>query len=134
MAGISERAAFGAAFAHMRGPFKWGLRSDCTAACAAFAAIHGQDPLRACADRYHSALGAARILTRAGGYLAWCRLTFDLPETAAPQAGDLVLVESADAFGSALALCIRPGEYAAKSEAGLVIVKTLIRGAWKCHF
>ena len=134
MAGVDERAAFAAAFEHMRAPFKWGLRSDCTAACTAFAAIHGIDPLARCADHYSTALGAARILRRAGGYLAWCRETFDLPETPAPRAGDLVLIESADALGAALAVCIRPGEFAAKSEAGLVVVKTLIRGAWRCHF
>ena len=130
---ITSRAAFDAAFARMRQPFEWGLRSDCTAACEAFKAIHGVDPLADCADDYRTALGAARILKRAGGYLAWCRATFPMPETTHPQAGDLALINSADRFGAALAICIQPGEFAAKTESGMVITKADIQGAWKWH-
>tara|TARA_R110000824_G_scaffold399717_1_gene605572 strand:+ start:69 stop:470 length:402 start_codon:yes stop_codon:yes gene_type:complete len=133
MAGITERAAFNAAFSHLRQPFAWGLRSDCTAACVAFMALHGTDPLEGCADAYRTALGAGRILKRAGGYLAWCNATFDLATTT-PKAGDLALIKSADTFGAALAICIKPGEYASKTEAGMVIVKADILGAWSCRF
>lgn len=118
----------------MRHPFKWGLRRDCTAACDAFKALHGVDPLDGCNDAYSAAIGAARILKHAGGYLAWCRATFDLPETTQPQAGDLALIDSADAFGAALAICIQSGEYASKTEAGMVITKANILGAWTCPF
>ena len=134
MAGITSRAAFGAALNHMRHPFRWGLRTDCTAACEAFRALHGIDPIARHEERYSTALGAARILKRAGGYLAWCRATFDLPETTEPQAGDLALIESADTFGAALALCIQPGEYATKTERGMVITTAEIQGAWACRF
>lgn len=118
----------------MRHPFKWGLRTDCTAACEAFKTLHGIDPLGVCLDAYSTALGAARILKRAGGYLAWCRATFDLPKTTAAQVGDLALIESADTFGAALALCIQPGEYATKTERGMVITTAEIQGAWTCRF
>lgn len=131
---IDSRAAFNAALDTMRNPFAWGLGSDCTAACAAFYALHGTSPLKGCQDSYSTALGAARILTKAGGYLAWCKATFDLPETQDPKAGDLALIKSADQFGAALAICIQSGEYASKTEAGMAISKTDILGAWTCRF
>jgi len=118
---------------YMRRPFAWGLRTDCTVACVAFEAIHGVDPLEECMARYMTALGAARIIKRAGGYLEWCRATFDLIETGTPQTGDLVLIKSADAFGAALAICVSPGEYAMKSEAGMVITRAKHLGAWQCR-
>jgi len=133
MAGMTPQAALNAALCHMRQPFAWGLRNDCTVACVAFEALHGVDPLEGCVAHYKTAMGAARILKRAGGYLEWCRATFDLIETGTPQAGDLALVGSSDAFGAALAICVNPGEYAMKSEAGMVIMRTKHLGAWKCH-
>ena len=117
----------------MSGRFVWGLRRDCTAACVAFEALHGVDPLTNATAIYHSALGAHLILRRAGGYLAWSRATFNLPETADPQPGDLALIESADPLGAALAICIQPGEYAAKTEHGSAIAPAEILGAWTCH-
>ena len=119
---------------HMRHPFKWGLRSDCTAACEAFKALHGVDPLAGSTDNYSTALGAARILKRAGCYLAWCEATFRLPQTTTPEAGDIALINSADTFGAALAICIQPGEYATKTERGMVITTADIQGAWTCRF
>ena len=130
---MTPLAAFGAAWKHLRNPFAWGLRSDCTAACAAFSMLHGVDPLEGCKARYSTALGAARILKRAGGYLAWCRATFDLTETDTPQVGDLALIASADTFGAALAVCINHGEFASKSEAGMTVNRADILGAWTCR-
>lgn len=132
MAGITEQAAFDAAFEYMRQPFVWGLRRDCTAACEVFKAIHGKDPLDGSVDSYGTAMGAARILNRSGGYLGWCKATFDLPETTTPQAGDLALINSADPFGAALAICIKIGEYASKTETGMIIIEVDIQGAWTC--
>lgn len=132
MAGVTPQAAFRAAFDHMGGRFAWGLRSDCTAACVAFDALHDTDCLKATAA-YHNALGAHLILRRAGGYLAWCKATFDLPETDDPQPGDLALIKSADPLGAALAVCIQPGEFAAKTEHGLAIAPAEVMGAWTCH-
>lgn len=133
MAGVTPRAAFDAALKHMGGRFTWGLRSDCTAACVAFDALHGIDPLKDATATYHNALGAYLILRRAGGYLAWCKATFNLPETDEPQPGDLALIKSADPFGAALAICIQPGEYAAKTEGGLAISPAETMGAWSCR-
>lgn len=117
----------------MSGRFAWGLRSDCTAACVAFEALHGVDPLTNAVAIYQSALGAHLILRSAGGYLAWSRATFNLPETADPQPGDLTLIRSADPLGAALAICIQPGEYAAKTEHGLAIAPAETLGGWTCH-
>lgn len=133
MAGITARAAFDAALGSMGGRFAWGLRRDCTAACVAFHALHGTDPLKDATAAYHNALGAYLILRRAGGYLAWCKATFDLPETDDPKTGDLALIKSADRLGAALAICIQPGEYAAKTERGLAFAPATILGAWTCH-
>lgn len=118
----------------MRKPFAWGLRSDCTVACAAFEALHGIDPLAGSEAHYSTALGAARILKRAGGYLAWCEAAFDLPDTTQSQPGDLALIGSADTFGAALAICIRTGVYASKTETGMAIAKAEILKAWTCRF
>ncbi|HDZ80719.1 MAG TPA: hypothetical protein ENH56_05675 [Roseobacter sp.] len=100
----------------------------------AFDALHGTDPLEGGVDAYSTALGAARILKRAGGYLAWCEATFDLPRTTKPTAGDLALITSADTFAAALAICVKPGEYASKTETGMIITKANILGAWTCRF
>jgi len=132
MAGID--GPLGAALYAMCKPFKWGIRRDCSVACVAFHHLHGIDPLERCADSYNTTLGAARILKRAGGYLKWCEATFDLPKTESTQAGDLALIESADAFGAALALCITPGEFASKTEAGMIITKAKVVGAWTWRF
>mgnify|MGYP000194465989 CR=1 FL=1 len=134
MAGISPQEAFNAARDHMRHPFAWGLRSDCTAACVVFAALHGKDPLEGYASKYKTAMGAARILKRAGGYLEWCNATFDLISVDDPQCGDLSLIPSADALGSALAISMGGAEFACKSKAGMVIIKSKILGAWTCRF
>jgi hypothetical protein len=132
VAGVTERAAFDAACAALRRPFAWGLRTDCTAGCVAFAVLHGADPLDGCRNAYSSRLGAARILKRAGGYLGWCRATFDLLETETPRPGDLALIESGDPFGAALSICIRPGEFACKTETGMAIARWRVLGAWTC--
>jgi len=134
MARVTPQAAFNAALWHLRTPFAWGLRSDCTAACEAFKALHGLDPLAQCGASYTTAIGAARILNRAGGYLEWCRNTFDMPETDDPRPGDLALIVSADPLGSALSICINRGEYASKSETGMSINRANILGAWSCRF
>ena len=118
----------------MRHPFAWGLRSDCTAACVAFTALHGKDPLAGCVESYKTALGAARILRRAGGYLEWCNATFKLIIVDDPQCGDLSLIPSADALGSALAISMGGNEFASKSKAGMVITKSEILGAWTWRF
>jgi hypothetical protein len=130
MARISPHDAFKSARHHMGQPFAWGLRSDCTAACVVFADLHGQDPLMGCLDSYSTALGAARILKRADGYLEWCDATFDLVKVDEENCGDLALIPSADKIGFALAICMGGDEFASKSEAGMVITKSKIKGAW----
>jgi len=133
MAGVTPQDAFGAAFATMRKPFKWGLRSDCTAACEAFRALHGVEPIGQYEEHYTTALGAARKIKKYGSYLSWCKLAFDLVETKQPRAGDIALIHSDGAFGAALALCINPGEFATKTERGMIITTAKIQGAWTCH-
>lgn len=117
----------------MRAPFSWGLRRDCTVACVAFSALHGTDPLGRCDVTYSTKREAYRIVTRAGGYLAWCRATIELPTTETPGPGDLALIESCDPLGAAMALCIKPGEFASKTETGLMISHGIVLEAWTCR-
>lgn len=83
---------------------------------------------------YTGPAGAARIVRAAGGLAAWCRATFDLPRVAEPGPGDLVLIAAGRPWGAAMAICIRPGEVAGKSAAGLVVLtKPTILEAWTCR-
>ncbi|MGJ8561680.1 MAG: DUF6950 family protein [Litorimonas sp.] len=129
---ITPARVFGVARSHLSEPFEWRAGRDCTAACVVFEALHGVDPLARFDQAYTSSVEACLILKRAGGYLAWCRSIFDIEETETPQAGDLVLIQSSGPLGAALSICIQSGEYAAKTETGMIIVRSKVLGAWRC--
>jgi hypothetical protein len=130
---ITPERVFAVARRHLSKPFEWRAGRDCTAACVVFEALHGVDPLARFDQAYTSAVEARLILKRAGGYLAWCRSTFDIEKTETPQAGDLVLIQSSGPLGAALSICIQSGEYAAKTETGMIIVRSKVLGSWRCH-
>jgi hypothetical protein len=130
---ISPEAVLHAVRRHMSGPFLWGSSDCCTAACAALGAMGGGWPLKEPLPPYSGCLGALRIVSRAGGYEAWCFDQIIFPPTENPAPGDLVLIRSLDAFKAALAICVNPGEYAAKTENGLALTSSPIIGAWSCH-
>lgn len=66
MAGVTPQKALAAANIAMQGPFEWGERDCCTAACAAFAELWGVDPMDGF-PRYSDMRGAVRFLDRFGG-------------------------------------------------------------------
>jgi hypothetical protein len=132
MACMTPDLALRVALRSMSKTFRWGLRTDCTCACVAFASLHHVDPLGGCVDRYENAITACRILRRSGGYAQWCRNNIKLPSIAVPASGDLALIESSDCIGAAMALCIQPGEFAAKTHTGLKIVPAKSLEAWTC--
>lgn len=118
----------------MGGRFEWGVSDCCTAACDAFSALWGIDPMGSDRGAYGGPVGAHRILRRAGGYLAWCGDRFaaaGLRETDYPQAGDLVLLPHRSV--GTLALCIQPGQFAGKGQLGVAIVGGSFQGAWTCR-
>ncbi|MCZ4258589.1 hypothetical protein O4H53_23855 [Sulfitobacter sp. G21635-S1] len=134
---ISPEAAFAAARAQMSGPLIWGACDCATAAAAAWAVLHGRDPLAAFRQRYSSPTGAMRILVCAGGYLAWCDTVFaaaGLVRVARPVPGDLVLIESDGPIGAALGLAIEGARVATKTETGLCVARAPVLGVWKCRF
>jgi hypothetical protein len=134
---ITAAAVFAAARAEMSGPLIWGTCDCATAASAAWARLHGRDPLAAFSGRYSTATGALRILTRAGGYLAWCDTVFGaagLRQVASDRVGDLALINCAGPFGAALAISLGDGRFASKAEAGMVVTKAYIQEAWTCRF
>ena len=97
-------------------PFAWG-RHDCALfACEAARAVSGIDFAAGLRGRYRSAIGAARVLHRAGGggrggaaaRIARAHGCAEVPPACA-QAGDIVLIDALDPGGrrgEALAVCL----------------------------
>lgn len=108
----------------------WGV-SDCSAAaCDVFARLHGVDPLAPVRGSYASEAEARAVQGD------------DWPEVCAGLAARAGLVEGPEASGSiglirhaaglALAVCIRPGLWAAKSMRGLAVVRARAVRCWSC--
>lgn len=111
----------------MSRPFEWGPCDCCSAACDVFAALWGFDPMEPVRG-YRGALGAARMIRRAGG----------LPELADRLAARLALSTGHATGGLALSaghrgrrtllICIMPGLWAGKSKDGFAILRHADRG------
>ncbi|SER49504.1 hypothetical protein SAMN04490244_101258 [Tranquillimonas rosea] len=132
---IRPAEVFTAARREMRGPLVRG-RHDClTTACGVSAALFGRDPLASGRPAYDSFTGAMRIVARAGGWFAWSEAAFSasgMQRVAIPRTGDLCLVARPDARGgTTFGLCIRPGEYVAKSRRGFKMMDGDLMGAWR---
>lgn len=118
----------------MRGPFTWGARDCCTAACDAWAALWGHDPMGQARGTYDTAFGAARIIRRAGGYAAWCDTALGLRRTDRPLPGDLALVMASDGiFGAAMGLVITGTQTVVKAPSGVTVTPARIIGGWTCR-
>ena len=121
-----------AVFEAFDGPFVWGRSDCCTAACDAFAALHGVDPMASLRGRYSTRIGAALIIHRAGGFIA-------LAEGLAARAG---LVPSDGGAGDigvalvgeehALVIGLGGGMWAGKVDGGFQTVRGAGR-AWSCR-
>lgn len=117
----------------MAARWKWGRADCCTSACDVFAALHGIDPMAPLRGRYASAVGAWRIIREWGGFPA-------MAEALARGAGltvgrglpgEIGLSAPGHAGGPdgrALLVCVRPGQWAGKSEGGF----TILPGAERC--
>lgn len=122
----------------MCGVFEWAQSDCCKAAARVFARLWGVDPMAGWPD-YSGAHGALRSLGgRGAGWaraVAWGAAQAGL-KPAAPHPGALALVPAdAPAFGNrAVAICIRPGLWAARSGDGYTLVMRAL-GHWglTCH-
>ena len=131
MARLTPEDVLAAVMDVMSGPWVWGQRDCCAAACEVFRRLHGIDPMadlrgvaatREEADRIVSAYGgmeamAARKLAEAG-----------LVATDDPQPGDLGLSPERPE-GRVLCICIEPGRWAAKTARGFALLGPAER-AW----
>jgi len=92
-----------------RTPFAWVGNDCCTFAAAAVLAMTGSDPMAALRGRYSTAVGAKRLITRAGGLQALVSQHLGQPLQTCAMAGrgDVVLFEMAAPYGPhALGICV----------------------------
>lgn len=113
---------------HMGGPFVWGRADCCSAPCAAFAALHGIDPMARVRGTYDSRSGAWRLIRTMGGLQTFApRLARDAGLRAVPSGiGVIGLIPNGTGFSLAIGLgtC-----WAAKAVAGFHIVQE-VEAAW----
>lgn len=130
MAGeLTAAAVMAAVETHMGGPLVYGS-TDCFAGpCAAFAALHGVDPLAHLRGSYSGHLSASRIIWRHGGARR-------LADEIMTQAGLCVTGDVTGAIGVfrngaewSLAIGIEPGCWAAKLDSGFGFIAEC-RQAW----
>jgi hypothetical protein len=113
-------------------PFVWG-KTDCCAWTSGWVReACGLDPVAPYLSRYRTEIGAARLVTQGGGFMAWvsaCVEAVGLAETEAPIPGDIGIVE--DRSGNkAVAICAGR-VWAAKAPTGLLITEARPLRAWR---
>lgn len=102
------------------------------AACDVFRELHGFDPMAEVRGSFATERGALRWVRARGG------MTLAVGGVLEPQGfaacgavpGALGLVPQPGPFGAVLAICIRPGAWAAKTETGLAVASEY-EVAWK---
>ncbi|WP_244480645.1 DUF6950 family protein [Methylobacterium sp. Leaf399] len=116
----------------MATPFDRAAGADCAMWVADWVkAETGTDPAAALRGTYASAFGAARQIARFGGYeIMWrvCMAVAGFNTTRDPQNGDVGVV--IDAAGNTVSAIRFDGQWAAKSEGGVVIEDFRMLVAW----
>ena len=111
-------------------PWAWGEADCCTAACDVFGLLHGIDPMASLRGRYRSQMGAARIIAKAGGFVAMAEGLAQAarlgPSFGEP--GDIGVAKMTD--GHALVICVAPGQWAGKTVTGMTTVQDVVR-CWR---
>jgi len=125
---ITTAEAFTAARAHMSGRFQWGTADCCTAACDAFAALRGVDPMMALRGRYASVEEARRVMPADLDAFDALAASAGLA-VSAPRPGAIGLVPWSGPVGFALVLCLG-GKVAIKGLRGMVILPAEPVRAW----
>lgn len=111
-------------------PWSWGLADCCTAACDAFALMHGVDPMGPLRGRYATQAEATAAIRARGG---WVAMTDALALAAA-----LTPVDPDDAAPGligrsrrALLFSVGGGWWAGKSAGGMTIRRGEATAAWR---
>lgn len=133
MAGLSRERRLAAYLSHSaRKPFAWGSHDCCLFVAGWIEAERGECPAGGFRGRYRTALGAARLIHRAGGFtpfLARLAATAGLCRTEAPRPGDVGVV---DAGGEPVAaIRTRIGWAAIKSSGGYAVRPWPCLQAWE---
>lgn len=107
--------------------WRWGSADCCTASCDVFSALYGIDPMMSVRGTYDSAVSAARLITRWGGFAEMAEALAQSARlsVSAGRSGDIGLSSPGDAGGPdgrALLICIQPGAWAGKSDLGFTIL------------
>ena len=111
-------------------PFAWGVQDCCLWGADWVRLATGRDPAAGWRGRYRTAIGAARLVTRRGGFeahVAACLADAGLTETPDPQPGDVGVIMWPN--GPVLAVRTSAG-WAHKLEAGIVITGGCLIRAW----
>lgn len=128
-----ELTARAAAEAAMLRPWAWGEADCCTAACSAFAALHGVDPMAPLRGRYADEAGARAAVAARGG---WDVMTAGLAQAAglteiAPEAAPAGAIGLAVRAGErSLVLAVGDGLWAGKTLRGLALFRDGVVRAW----
>ena len=118
------------AFEAMQGEFVWGRNDCCLSACNVFYQVYGFDPMGEFNGAYTDKRSAVALFKKHGGLL-------QMAETQAAKygmiegvggAGELGITNSA--IGSALAICLGDGIWAAKTQKGMAMI-TAVKRCWR---
>jgi hypothetical protein len=138
VAGVTEAAAFEAVELIMVRGWDWARHWHCLGdASDVFALLHGVDPMASLRPRWRTMAGALRVVARAGGVDALVAPAFRaaglLPGPAVSGAIGIGGVDSPAFGGRAVMICIAPGFWAGKTEAGFAVIRRdLDMGGWTC--
>jgi hypothetical protein len=130
---VTPSAALSAAMDVMDREWQWGEADCCTAACGAFALLHGVDPMEAHRGTYGDERGAMAVVARHGGWEAMCASLAgsaglrECPALLAP-IGALGLAR----IGTRHSLTLKVGaaSWAGKGKRGFILITAGVVRAW----
>jgi hypothetical protein len=127
---VTPDDAMAAALAEMTGPVVWGASDCCCAASAAFARLHGIDPMADLRGRYADEAGAEALIRVRGGLVraAARQARATGLRRGRGEAGDLGVVRQGER--AALALAVGGGWWAVRIEGGMMTVQGAVR-SWR---
>lgn len=102
-------------------PFAWRDLDCCSSSCNVFRSLWGVDPMESVRDHYTDARGALRLMRQMGGLSA---MAHGLAARSGLVEGHAVGGLALSSDHRSLLVCIRPGEWAGKTQSGYAIVKT----------
>lgn len=113
-------------------PWRWGVADCCTAACNAFFAFNGIDPMKELRGKYDCRKTAQSEIAARGGFIRMCE---ELASSSGliPGCGasnEIGVVQTP--YGLALSFCVAPKVWAVKSHRGFILQPDFER-SWACR-